>query len=141
MRFEGTALNPGRANGAPLVLTEPLSFWGGVDPASGAIIDVHHPQVGAATSGRILVLPSGRGSSSSSSVLAEILRRGVGPAAILLGAADPIIALGALVANELYGQATPVVVLDPRAYRACAAASEIDVEAHDRFAAVTVPGP
>jgi hypothetical protein len=55
-------------------------------------------------------MPSGRGSSSSSSVLAESIRAGTAPAAIVLGEADPILALAAIVARELYGKTTPVVV-------------------------------
>ncbi len=66
----------GEAEGEVLVLDEPLSFWGGVDETSGAIVDVHHPQRGAIVAGRILVMPAGRGSSSSSSVLAELIRAG-----------------------------------------------------------------
>jgi predicted aconitase with swiveling domain len=92
------------------VLTEPLSFWGGIDPGNGEIVDVHHPQRGGNVAGSILVMPGGRGSSSSSSVLAEAIRAGVGPAAIVLGAPDPIVALGAIVARELYGAVVPVVV-------------------------------
>lgn len=93
-----------------LILTEPLSFWGGVDEKTGIIIDVHHPQRGACVTGKVLVMPSGRGSSSSSSVLAELIRAGVGPAKIILHEPDPIIALGALVAEELYGITVPVEV-------------------------------
>jgi predicted aconitase with swiveling domain len=62
------------------------------------------------------VMPSGRGSSSSSSVLAEAVRAGTGPAGIVLREADGIVALGALVAAELYGSEVPVVVLDPADY-------------------------
>jgi hypothetical protein len=122
------------------VLDEPLSFWGGVNAATGEIVDTHHPQVGASIVGRVLVMPGGRGSSSSSSVLAETIRNGVGPAAILLAATDPIIALGSLVAGELYGIRTPVAVLGPEAYRACADAEELAVSADDGQAAVRVLG-
>jgi predicted aconitase with swiveling domain len=134
MRVEGVALAAGRATGRPLVLDEPLSFWGGVDAATGTIIDTHHPQVGASIVDRVLVLPGGRGSSSSSSVLAEAIRNAVGPAAILLASRDPIIAIGCLVARELYGKSTPVAVLDRRAYRVCASAREITIEADDNHA-------
>jgi predicted aconitase with swiveling domain len=106
----------GSASGEALVLREPLSFWGGVDPSDGRIIDQHHPQVGESVRGKVLVMPSGRGSSSSSSVLAETLRAGTGPAAILLAEPDPIVALGAMVARELYGGSIPVVVVDPGTY-------------------------
>ena len=105
-------LVPGEAAGEVLALDEPLSFWGGVDPASGEIIDVHHPQRGANVRGTVLVMPGGRGSSSSSSVLAEAIRAGNGPAAIVLLEPDPIVALGAIVARELYGVVVPVVVGD-----------------------------
>ncbi len=119
----------GDADGEVLVLTEPLSFWGGVDETTGAIIDVHHPQHGANVAGRVLVMPSGRGSSSSSSVLAELIRAGVGPAAILLGARDPIIALGALVAETLYRQTVPVVVLTADEYERAAAGKRVRLQA------------
>jgi predicted aconitase with swiveling domain len=117
----------GEAEGDVLVLDQPLSFWGGVDETSGVIIDVHHPQRGASVAGRILVMPAGRGSSSSSSVLAELFRAGVGPAAIMLGRRDAIIAVGAAVAETLYGRAAPVVVLDANAYARAAAARRIRV--------------
>ena len=111
MTFART-LVAGEAISEVLVLTEPLSFWGGIDPASGDIVDVHHPQRGANVAGSILVMPAGRGSSSSSSVLAEAIRAETAPAAIVLLEPDPIVALGAIVARELYGVTIPVVVTD-----------------------------
>jgi predicted aconitase with swiveling domain len=110
--MNGRVLAHGVAEGRALVLDEPLSFWGGVDPASGAIIDARHPQLGASVVGRVLVMRSGRGSSSSSSVLAETVRAGCAPAAILLGEPDLILAVGAAVAEELYGIRLPIVQLD-----------------------------
>src|SRR5262245_44439625 len=107
---EDRTLVAGIARGEVLVLDEPLSFWGGIDPATGAVIDVRHPQRGANVAGRVLVMPSGRGSSSSSSVLAECVRAGTAPAAIVLAESDPILALGSIVARELYGRAVPVVL-------------------------------
>jgi uncharacterized protein len=96
-----------------LVLAEGLSLWGGMDPATGELIDAHHPQRGAILSGRVVVMPSARGSSSSASVLAEAVRAGTAPAAIVLGEPDLILAIGAAVAEELYGVRVPVVVLPP----------------------------
>jgi predicted aconitase with swiveling domain len=111
---EVRVLVAGSAEGDALVLDEPLSFWGGVDPATGAVVDPHHPQRGERVGGRVLVMPSGRGSSSSSSVLAEAIRTGTAPTAIVLLEADPILALGAIVARELYGSTMPVVVIRTR---------------------------
>jgi hypothetical protein len=103
-----------------LVLSEGLSLWGGMDPATGELIDAHHPQRGANLAGRVVVMPSGRGSSSSASVLAEAVRAGSAPAAIVLSEPDLILAIGAAVAAELYGVVVPIVVLDPEARNAIA---------------------
>ena len=101
----------GTAAGEVLRLDEPLSFWGGVDPVTGRITDLRHPQVGQSVTGRILVMPFGRGSSGGSSVIAEGIRAGTAPSAILLLEPDEIVTGGAIVADELYGESMPVVVL------------------------------
>ncbi len=93
------------------MLDEPLSFWGGMDPATGEIVDRHHPQAGESLAGRVVVMRSGRGSSSSSSVLAEAIRAGTAPAAVVMTEPDVIVALGSIVAAELYGTEMPVVSL------------------------------
>jgi predicted aconitase with swiveling domain len=116
--MEGRVLVEGSATGTTLVLAEPLSFWGGLDPVNGEIVEATHPQRGETVTGRILVMPTGRGSSSSATVLAEAIRRGTGPAGIVLAEPDDIVAIGALVAAELYGAGVPVVVADPAAYAA-----------------------
>ena len=103
-------LVPGKANGEVLKLDEPLSFWGGVDPETGEIIDLRHPQGGMSVKGKVLMMPFGRGSSSGSSVIAEGIRSGSGPAGIIMMEADEIIALGSIVAEEIYGKAMPVIV-------------------------------
>ena len=97
--------------GRALVLDEGLSLWGGMDPVTGELIDSRHPQRGALLTGRVLVMPSGRGSSSSASVLAEAVRAGTAPAAIVLGEPDLILSIGSAVAEELYGIVVPVVVV------------------------------
>jgi predicted aconitase with swiveling domain len=92
------------------VLTQPLSFWGGIDPVTGLVIDRHHPDLGACVTGTIPVMPGGRGSSSSSSVLDEALRRGTAPAGIVLASPDPILTVGVLVAESLYETRCPIIV-------------------------------
>ncbi len=100
----------GVASGEVLVLDAPLSIWGGVDTESGRIVDATHPQSGESLAGKIVVLPHGRGSSSSSSVLAEMLRIGTGPAGMILEEPDSILVIGVLVASRLYGTRCPIVV-------------------------------
>ena len=107
----------GDADALALVLSVPLSFWGGIDVETGRIIDHSHPDLGISITGTILVMPGGRGSSSSSSVLAEAIRRGTGPAAIVLSIPDPILTVGALVAQALYGVRCPIVVGETGRFR------------------------
>lgn len=125
--MKGRVLSPGVASATALVLREPLSLWGGLDPSSGELIDAHHPQRGAQLGGRVLVMPGGRGSSSSSSTLAEAARAGHAPAGILLGEPDLILAIGAAVVQELYGQRIPVLVLAPEDLAAIPDGATVDV--------------
>lgn len=100
----------GTAAGSALVLRAPLSFWGGLAVSNGEIISHVHPDRGEIVAGRILVLPSGKGSSSSSSVLAEAIRLGTAPVGIILGRPDAIMVIGCLVAQRLYGITIPIMV-------------------------------
>lgn len=113
--MRGRALSPGEAAGEVVVLDEPLSLWGGFDPERGTVVDAHHPQHGVSLSGRIVVMPGGRGSSSSASVLAEAVRAGTAPAGFVVQDPDLILTVGAAVAAELYGVEVPIVSLRPDA--------------------------
>ena len=106
----------GKGCGRALILSEPLSLWGGLDPQSGEIIDRRHASSGAVVTGRVLVMPGGRGSSSASSILLEAVRAGTAPAAIIMSEPDAILALGAAVAREMYGESPPILVLDTKDY-------------------------
>jgi len=123
------SLVPGTASGETLVLTEPLSFWGGLNSQTGAIIDQWHPQCGLVMSGRILVMRAGRGSSSGSSVLAEAIRLGRGPSGIILQSRDAIVTVGAMVAMELYGIACPVVLATAQDWPAITASASAAIDA------------
>jgi predicted aconitase with swiveling domain len=129
----GRTLHPGTATGEAIRLTAPLSFWGGTDN-QGRIVDAHHPQCGAILTGRVLLMESGRGSSSASSVLAEQIRARTAPAAIILTRPDSIIPLGALVAAELYQLDLPVVVAP---HDAVPDAVQVQVDARPDRATIT----
>ena len=109
--LQGRPLVDGTASGLALVTDTPLSFWGGVDPADGRIIDKRHPLAGELLADRILVLPSGRGSCSASGVLLESISNGTAPAGIVVSEVDPIIGLGAILGDELLGRTVPVVLI------------------------------
>ncbi|MDQ3880156.1 MAG: DUF126 domain-containing protein [Chloroflexota bacterium] len=139
MTLSGRVIAPGSAAGPAMVLGAPLSLWGGIDPATGRIIDVHHPQAGACVAGTILVMPAARGSSSSASVLAEAARAGVAPLGIILGEPDLILAIGAAVAEELYAIRLPIVVA-PEAIAAIRDAATVRLAADGATGVVAVEG-
>jgi uncharacterized protein len=116
--MDGRFLVEGPVDGPALVLAEPLSLWGGLDPVTGEIVEANHPQRGEVVTDRVLVMPSGRGSSSSATVLAESIRLGTGPAGIVLGEADEVLAIGALVAEALYGVTIGLFVASRDGYAA-----------------------
>jgi uncharacterized protein len=135
--FGAATLVPGVASGPVLRLDEPLSFWGGLDSATGKIIDRLHPQRGATVAGRVLMMPGGRGSSSGSATLAEALRLGKGPAAILMLERDAIVVVGAMVAAELYGLVCPVALANAYDWETLAAAASLTLEAGPDGAAIS----
>jgi predicted aconitase with swiveling domain len=136
--FGAATLSPGVASGAPLRLDEPLSFWGGLDPATGRIIDRWHPQLNANVAGRVLMMPASRGSSSGSAALAEAIRVGIAPAAILLLERDPIVVVGAMVAAELYAIACPVVLARNEDWTELAAAQWLSISAEPQGARIVI---
>jgi len=107
---QGEVLVAGEAGFGPaLVLSAPISFWGGVDAKTGRIADVRHPEHGRSIAGRVLFLPGTIGSSSASAVLMELVHNGNAPAALVLHEPDAILLLGLIVAKEM-GWRTPVAV-------------------------------
>lgn len=135
----GKVSHPGVAEGEVLLLTEPVSFWGGVDH-HGEIIDVHHAQHKAKMTNKILVMPSGRGSSSATAVLAELIRTGDGPLAIIMLQCDTILVIGALVSAEIYGISMPIVELDQDQYAQLSDGMRVSVDASsdNEIATITV---
>ena len=109
-QHQGHSIVAGEADGTALVLQEPLSLAFGMSLETGRVADVRAPQLGALIAGQILVMPVGRGSSTASTVLAEAIRLGVGPMAIVLREVDEILAVGAIVARTLYGRVCPILV-------------------------------
>ncbi|MGV2288835.1 DUF126 domain-containing protein [Trinickia sp. YCB016] len=133
------ALASGSACGPKIVLSEPLSFWGGYDAAGGLIVDKTHPAFGRSLAGTIMVMPRAKGSSSSSSVLAEAIRNGTGPAGIILSERDLIIAIGVIVAGELYGLSVPLVVVKDRDFdTVCHTGATIRIDAPHEDGPATV---
>jgi cis-L-3-hydroxyproline dehydratase len=126
--FSGEAVAPGSARGEALTADVPLSFWGGFDADTGAIIDQRHPLVGRIATGRVLVLPSGRGSCSGSGVLLEAIRNRTAPAAILTSRLDPIIGLGCILGDELYSSYPPLVVISEHERRQIVSGDLITVD-------------
>jgi predicted aconitase with swiveling domain len=127
--MRGRPLHPGDAAGEIIILSEPLSFWGGFDATSGRIIDRAHPEVGQSLAGKVVAMPGSRGSSGTPGVLGEALRRGTGPAAMLITKADVNLLAGAMVAAALYEAICPVILVDASSF------AVLDTGAHAKVAA------
>lgn len=107
----GRCMVPGRATGDVLYSDVPLSFWMGIDVNTGEVIDRHHPLCGEVVTGKIVVLPSGRGSCSGSCALLELIMNGRAPAALVFGHDEIILTLGAIVAGEIFGKSIPITAV------------------------------
>ncbi|WP_262299439.1 cis-3-hydroxy-L-proline dehydratase [Microvirga sesbaniae] len=108
----GKTLVTGSGKGELLSAEVRLSFWGGVDPQTGVVIDQHHPLRNQSLAGRVLAIPSGRGSCSGSGVLLELILNGHAPAAIIISEREEILTLGALVAEVVFEHSIPVLRVD-----------------------------
>ncbi len=117
------------AEGPVLALDEPLSFWGAFEPRTGVILDVHHPQRGSCVAGQVLVMTETRGSGSAPGAIAEAIRLGTAPAAIILGQPDINLAVGAEVAAALYGRHCVVACVDPEDLMRLRAARRLHISA------------
>ena len=113
--FNAEVLLSGPATMASAVaLTAPISFWGGVDPKTGVISEIRHPQSGQSIAGRVLLVPATVGSSSAAAILLELVHAGLAPAAVVMHEPDAILLLGLIVAKEM-GWKTPIALRLDRA--------------------------
>lgn len=136
MNTTARSILAGTAEGPILATTEPLSFWGGVDPASGKIIDVHHPLHGQSIKGVVLMMPSTRGSCTGSGVLLDLALNGMAPAALVFCQAEDVVTLGALIADKMFGHSLPVLRLAPDEWERLRNETEVAITP----AAITAPG-
>lgn len=112
MRLQGRSVVGGTAPGQLLFSNTALSFWGGVDSQTGTIVDRHHPLHGTSISGRLLAIPTSRGSCTGSTVLVELLLNGCAPVGLIFQEPEQIITLGAIVGRALFEKSIPVLVLE-----------------------------
>ena len=106
----------GRASGSIMATRQSISFWGGVDPANGRIIDPRHDLFDQSIAGRVLAFPFGKGSAAAPLVLLELSGQGTGPAAIINIDTDPLLVAGPIISRHFYGRAAPVVLLTEEAF-------------------------
>ena len=118
---------PASVEGPVLVCAEGLSFWGGVDAASGEVIDAHHEQRGQSLAGRVVLMPTSRGSCTGSGVLLELALNGHAPAALVFREEEDVLTLGALLAGRIFDRPLAVVRLEAVAYEALSRQSQARV--------------
>ena len=127
-RLQGEVVVAGTASGPVLYATRPLSFWGGYDAASGRITDTHHPLAGETAAGTALVLPATRGSSTTTAVLREAIRRETAPAALITRGVDAFLALACVVGQEMYGRSPALIAVNEDEFRSLAGWPRLEVE-------------
>jgi hypothetical protein len=125
--IRGMPVIRGEAQGLTLVTNEPLSFWGGYDHHTGEITDRRHPLSGQNATGRILVVPFTRGSSTTTAVLLEAIKSDTAPAAIITTGVDSFFALASIVADEMYGKPIPIIALDPTTFARLQTGMELEI--------------
>ncbi len=111
---------PVSAEGEIVAFSEGLSFWGGIDPQTGVVIDAHHEGHGQSLAGKIVMMPTTRGSCSGSGGLLEMALSGHAPAALIFHKDEDIVTLGAMVATRMFDRPVAVVRLSPEDYAAVA---------------------
>jgi len=97
--FRGRIIKAGHAEGFALVSPAPIGFLGGVDPDRGVVIEPGHPLKGQSVAGRILVFPTGKGSTVGSYTIYRLKRNGVAPAGMICAESEPIVAVGAIISE------------------------------------------
>jgi predicted aconitase with swiveling domain len=98
-QLEGRTIKAGRGSGIALVSPEPIGFLGGIDPETGVVIEKGHPLEGHCITGRVLVFPTGKGSTVGSYTLYRLARNQRGPAAIINERSEAIVAVGAIISD------------------------------------------
>jgi len=99
LKLQGRVIKQGHASGVALVSSEPIGFLGGVDPETGRVVEPGHQLEGECVSGRVLVFPTGKGSTVGSYTLYRLARNGLAPAAIINRQSEAIVAVGAIIAG------------------------------------------
>ncbi|MFA5930054.1 MAG: DUF126 domain-containing protein [Candidatus Micrarchaeia archaeon] len=99
MQIKARSISRGIGEGEALVSADAISFFGGVDPKTGIVIDKGHALEGKCIAGKVLVFPRGKGSTVGSYVLLQLKKNNCAPVAIINEEAEPIIAVGAIIAR------------------------------------------
>ena len=105
-------LTAGIGKGELLVTHQSISLWGGVDPASGIIVDPRHELFERSITAKVLAFPYGKGSTGAPMVVLELIKQGTAPAAIVNVEADSLLVAGPIIGRHFYKHRIPVVCLD-----------------------------
>jgi predicted aconitase with swiveling domain len=99
MELRGRIISRGKAEGEALTTSQPISFYGGVDPNTGEVTEKGHELQGKSVKGKILVFPSGKGSTVGSYTLYRMKKNGTAPAGMVNTDCETIVAVGAIISE------------------------------------------
>jgi predicted aconitase with swiveling domain len=99
MELKGRIISKGTAQEQALVTSMPISFYGGVDPNTGEVLEKRHELQGKSVKGKILVFPNGKGSTVGSYTLYRLKKNGMAPAGIINRECETVVAVGAIISG------------------------------------------
>ncbi|MGD8257808.1 MAG: DUF126 domain-containing protein [Desulfobacterales bacterium] len=138
-KIKGCCVVPGIGKGKVLKTSQSISFWGGVDPATGLVNDPRHELFNQSVAGRVLVFPFGKGSSTGSLIMLELVRINRAPAAIVNVRTEPILATGPIVCKHFYGKEIPIICLDEKSFQKLQTGQNVTVNATENVIFMTNP--
>ena len=130
MILRGRTVVSGKSRGVALVSSKPISFLGGVDPDTGKIIEKDHDLLGKSIKAMVLCFPNGHGSTVGSYVLYSLAKRGLAPKAIINKVADPVVVVGAIIAD--------VPMIDQVDIEKIKSGDQIEVDAEEKVGIVRI---
>ena len=127
--IKGRCVIAGVSQGEVLASSQPIGFFGGVDPKMGEVIDPHHELFGCSVAHKVLVFPFGKGSSGATPVILDLVRNDRAPCAIINLRKDSMLAAGSIISRHIYGKVIPILTVDEASFNLLKTGQDVLVNA------------
>jgi len=140
MELKGTFLLKGISQGEILATKDPISFWGCVDPLNGIISDKRHELYNRCITDKVLVFPYGKGSSTGSLMILELIRNNRAPAAIINIRTEPLLTTGPIVGKHFYQKYFPILTISEDFFSLLKTGQYASISSKGRTATIIISG-